>query len=120
MVNVILLFRRPHRFVVVLTLHNIASLALLACCPSILTFNVLLRSFSTATMAFVRAHSNHVPVTFSIGEDGYAMVSAMALCHRFQFRAQSVYVKEEVFDSDSGNLLHALGQFSFTNNEGKF
>ena len=71
-------------------------------------------------MAFIKAGSMLVPVTFHVGEDGYALVSALTLSLRFQFREDSIHVEEEIFDLDSGNVLHAIGQSSFTNEGGKF
>ena len=71
-------------------------------------------------MAFIQADSMLVPVTFPVGEDGYALVSALTLSLRFQFREDSIHVEEEIFDLDSGNVLHAIGQLSFTNEDGKF
>jgi len=71
-------------------------------------------------MAFIRVDGHPVPVTFPVGDDGYATVSASALSLRFQYREESHYVEEEIFDSTSGALSHAIGQLSLVNDEGKF
>lgn len=71
-------------------------------------------------MAFIRADLHRVPVTFPLGEDGLAMVTATTLSLRFQFREDSLYVEEEIFDSNSGDLMHALGQLPIKNAEGTF
>lgn len=71
-------------------------------------------------MAFIRADSHSVPVTFPLGANGYAIVSSTTLSLRFQFREDALYVEEEVFDNDSGILLHAIGQLHSTNDAGMF
>lgn len=61
-----------------------------------------------------------MPVTFPVGDDRYATVSASSLSLGFRFREESLYVEEEIFDSTSRAFSHAIGQLSFLNNKGKF
>lgn len=71
------------------------------------------------TMALIRSDYHGVPVIHLLGDDGYAMVTALTLSLRFQFRAESLYVEEEICDSDRGLVSQAMGQLSFKNNDGK-
>jgi len=59
-------------------------------------------------MALIRADLHSVPVTFPLGDDGHAIVTSTMLSLRFQFREEALYVEEEVFDSESGILLHTI------------
>ena len=63
-------------------------------------------------MALVRANSHSVPISFPLGEDGRAIVTSTTLSLRFQFREDTLYVGEEVFDDVSGELSHSVGQLS--------
>jgi len=71
-------------------------------------------------MAFIRADSQSVPVTFSVGEDGHAMIPSITLNLRFGFREDALYVEEEVFDDAMGIFSHAIGQFSINIDVGTF
>ena len=70
-------------------------------------------------MALIWADNQSVPVTIPLGTDGYAKVTALTLSLRFQFRADTVYVEEEICDSDTGIVSHAIGQLSITDDDGK-
>lgn len=70
-------------------------------------------------MALIRADAHLVPVTFPVGTDGYAKVTALSLSLRFQFQEESMYLEEEIFDSELGSVTHAIIQLSFRNDAGK-
>lgn len=70
-------------------------------------------------MALIRANTHSIPVLFAVGDDGYAMVTPMNRGLRFQFQEESLYIVEEVLDSETSMVAHALRQFSFRNEEGK-
>ena len=57
---------------------------------------------------------------FPLGEDGHAMVTSTTLSLRFQFREDTLYVEEEVFDDVTGELSHSVGQLSRKNDMGTF
>lgn len=71
-------------------------------------------------MAFIRADGQEEHVSFPIGEDGYAKITALRIGLRFQFQEESLFVEEEIFDLDSEEVSHAIGQLSFKTEEGKF
>ena len=71
-------------------------------------------------MAFVRANFHLVPVSFPLGEDGLAMVTGTTLSLRFNFREDTLYVEEEVFDDLTGELSYTVGQLSRMNDVGTF
>jgi len=77
-------------------------------------------SFVDISMALLRADLHSVPVTFPLGDDGLAIVTSTMLSLRFQFREEALYVEEEVFDSESRSLLHAICQLPSRNDEGMF
>lgn len=68
-------------------------------------------------MALDWADAHLVPAMFPLTDDGYAIVTALSLSLRFQFREDSLHVEEEIFDSDVGLVLHAIGQLPFKNKE---
>ena len=61
-------------------------------------------------MATVRANGQGVPISFPIGDLGYAVVSSSRLSARFLLTENSLDIDEEVFDSSSGELTHTIGQ----------
>ena len=71
-------------------------------------------------MAYLRADSHSVPITFPLGVDGCAMISSTTLSLRFQYREESLHVEEEIFDDISGELSHAVGQLSTQKEFGTF
>ena len=70
-------------------------------------------------MVIIRGDGQGVPISFPVGAEGKCTVSALRLHLRFQFLVGSMHVDEEVFDIDSGELLHTIGQESSINDEGK-
>ena len=63
-------------------------------------------------MASVRANFHSVPVSFPLGEDGLAMVTGTTPSLKFNFREDTFYVEEEVFDDLTGEFSHAVGELS--------
>ena len=66
-------------------------------------------------MAILRAVGNRVPVSFCMEESGTATVTGLRLSLRFHFLEESIYIEEEVFDNDTGEVSHTIGQVSFHN-----
>jgi len=71
-------------------------------------------------MACICVDSHSVHVTFPIGADGHAMLTSTTLSVRFQFREDSLYVEEEIYDDATGIVSHALGQLPCKNDVGTF
>jgi hypothetical protein len=67
----------------------------------------------------IRADGDVVPISFPLGSDGLALVSAVRLGLRFQLNIASLYIDEEVFDSESGDVIHTIGQIPVCNGDGK-
>jgi hypothetical protein len=63
-------------------------------------------------MVIVRAIEEAVPITFPVGDLGYAVVRAFHLSIRFHLRENSLHIDEEIFDNSSGELTHTLSQES--------
>lgn len=70
-------------------------------------------------MALIRADAHPIPVIFPIGNDGYAVVTALSLSVRFKFQEDSLYVEEEIIDSNTRIVSQAIRQLSITNDDGK-
>ena len=51
-----------------------------------------------------------VPISFLIGSDGVAHVSSLKLCLRFQMSEETMFINEEVYDAQSGDLIYRNGQ----------
>jgi len=56
---------------------------------------------NSSSMAFMRRGGNSVPITFPVGESGYAVMSAFRLSIRFSLSENSVHIDEEVLDVHS-------------------
>jgi hypothetical protein len=59
--------------------------------------SVNIAPFSTS-FATIRADGDGVPISFPLGSDGLASISATHLGLRFQLNIASLYIDEEVFD----------------------
>jgi hypothetical protein len=71
------------------------------------------------SFATIRADGDGVPISFPLGSDGLASVSAVCLGLRFQLNIASLYIDEEVFDSVSSDVTHTIGQILVCNGDGK-
>lgn len=67
----------------------------------------------------IHGDGQEIPITFRVSHDGHCSVSAVRLSSRFQLLEGSVYVDEEVRDSESGVVTHTIGQDATTTDEGK-
>jgi hypothetical protein len=68
----------------------------------------------------IRADGDVVPISFPLGSDGLALVSAVRLGLRFQLNIASMHIDEEVFDSVSGDVTHTIGQIPVCNGNSKY
>jgi hypothetical protein len=60
--------------------------------------------------AIVFANVEGVLVSFSLGRDGLAVVTSLRLSLRFQMSEDFMFIDEEVYDVQSGDLIHTIGQ----------
>jgi hypothetical protein len=56
----------------------------------------------------IRVDGEGVPITFPVGSDGLALVTALWLSLRFQLNAMSLHMNEDVYDTKSGDLIHTI------------
>jgi hypothetical protein len=63
-------------------------------------------------MAEIRSHGIGVPILFPIDAQGIAVVSERHLCIRFSLQADTVWVEREIFDPDTGLLVHTFHESS--------
>jgi hypothetical protein len=71
------------------------------------------------SFATIRADGDGVPISFPLSSDGLASVSAVRLGLWFQLNIASLHIDEEVFDSESGDITHIIGQIPVCNGNGK-
>lgn len=69
-------------------------------------------------MAFVRGDGSSIPISFPCNDDGVACVSALILSIRFNLNLSSLWVEEELFDSDGGQLVSTIMQLKIKSEEG--
>jgi hypothetical protein len=50
-----------------------------------------------------------VPISFSLGIDGVVHVTSLRLSLRFQMSEDFMFIDKEVYDAQSGNLIHTIG-----------
>jgi hypothetical protein len=63
-------------------------------------------------LAVVYSEGERVPVSFPLGNDGVALVTSLRLSLRFQMSEEFMFIDEEVYDAQSGDLIHTIGQIS--------
>ena len=51
-----------------------------------------------------------VPILFPLGSDGVAHVISLRLSLRFQLSEDFTFIDEKVYDANSGDLIHTIGQ----------
>jgi hypothetical protein len=51
-----------------------------------------------------------VPISFPLGNDGVAHITSLRLSLRFQMSEDFMFIDEEVYDAQSGDLIHTIGQ----------
>ena len=51
-----------------------------------------------------------VPISFPLGSDGVAHVTSLRLSLRFQLSEDFMFIDQEVYDANSGDLTHIIGQ----------
>jgi hypothetical protein len=51
-----------------------------------------------------------VPISFPLGNDGVAHVTSLRLSLRFQMSEDFMFIDEEVYDAQSRDLIHTIGQ----------
>jgi hypothetical protein len=51
-----------------------------------------------------------VPISFPLGNDGVALVTSIRLSLKFQMGEDFMFIDEEVYDAQSGDLIHTIGQ----------
>jgi hypothetical protein len=71
------------------------------------------------SFATIRANGDGVPVSFPLGSEGLASVSAVYLGLWFQLNIASLHIDKEVFDSVSSDVTHTIGQIPMSNGDGK-
>jgi hypothetical protein len=88
---------------------------------SLTQFNMASESIGPfcSNFATIRADGDCVPISFPLGSDGLALVSAVCLGLRFQLNVDSLHIDEEVFDLASGCITHTIGQIPECNGDGK-
>jgi hypothetical protein len=52
-----------------------------------------------------------VPISILLDSDDVALVTPLRLSLRFQMSEDFMFIDEEVYDAQSGDLIHTIGQF---------
>jgi hypothetical protein len=61
-------------------------------------------------LAIIYFDGEGVPISFPLGNDKIALVTSMRLNLRFQMSEEFMFIDEEVYDAQSGDLIHTIGQ----------
>jgi hypothetical protein len=62
------------------------------------------------SFAVIYSEVGGVPISFPLGIDGVAHVTSLRLGLRFQMSEDFMFIDEEVYDAQSGDLIHTIGQ----------
>jgi hypothetical protein len=63
-----------------------------------------------SNFAVICANGDGVPISFPLGNDGRALVSSLRLSLRFGITKEFMYIDEEVYDAQSGDLVQTIRQ----------
>jgi len=63
-------------------------------------------------MAELRSHGIGVPLLFPIDAQGIVVVSELHLSLRFSFKPSTIWVEREIFQPDTGLLIHTFHETS--------
>ena len=61
-------------------------------------------------LAIIYLNGVGVPISFPLGSDGVAHVTSLRLSLRFQLSEDFMFIDEEVYDANSGDPIHTIGQ----------
>jgi hypothetical protein len=59
--------------------------------------------------AVIYSEVGGVPISIPLGIDGLAHVTSLRLSLRFQLSEDFMFIDEEVYDAQSGDLIHTIG-----------
>jgi hypothetical protein len=59
--------------------------------------------------AVINSEVGRVPMSFPLGTDGVALVTSLRLSLRFHLSEDFMFIDEEVYDAQSGDLIHTIG-----------
>jgi hypothetical protein len=60
------------------------------------------------SLAIIYSDVEGVPISFPLGNDGVALVTSLRLNLRFQMSEDFMFIDEEVYDAQSGDLIHTI------------
>jgi hypothetical protein len=60
-------------------------------------------------LAVIYCEGEGVPISFPLGNDGVVLVTSLRLSLRFQMSENFMFIDEEVYDTQSGDLIHTIG-----------
>jgi hypothetical protein len=61
-------------------------------------------------LVHIYSDAGGVPISFPLGNDGVALVTSIRLSLRFQMSEDFMFIDEDVYDAQSGDLIHTIGQ----------
>jgi hypothetical protein len=61
-------------------------------------------------LVHIYSDAGGVPISFPLRNDGVALVTSIRLSLRFQMSEDFMFIDEEVYDAQSGDLIHTIGQ----------
>jgi hypothetical protein len=61
-------------------------------------------------LAVIYSDREGVPISFPLGNDGVALVTSLRLSLRFEMSEDFIFIDEEIYDAQSGDLIHTIGQ----------
>jgi hypothetical protein len=62
-----------------------------------------------SSFAVICTDGDVVPLSFPLGIDGHALVTSLRLSLRFQMSEEFMFIDEEVYDAQSGDLVLTIG-----------
>jgi hypothetical protein len=61
-------------------------------------------------LVHIYSDAGGIPISFPLGNDEVALVTSIRLSLRFQMSEDFIFIDKEVYDAQSGDLIHTIGQ----------
>jgi hypothetical protein len=70
----------------------------------------ILSLYVSTWLLIIYCDAGGVPISFPLGNDEVALVTSIRLSLRFQMSEDFIFIDKEVYDAQSGDLIHTIGQ----------
>ena len=70
-------------------------------------------------LVVIYSDGKEVPISFPLGNNGLALIISLRVSLRFHMSEDFMFIDEEVYDTQSGDLTHIIGQSPICDGDSK-